>query len=148
MSRRALSALGAVVAVLVVAAALLWGGDGDGSGGDASDARTSAPASAASTDRDPGSGLPWVDAADLPDEAQETLALIDDGGPFPYPGKDGSTFRNAEGLLPDEPRDYYAEYTVPTPGSTDRGARRIITGDGGEYYWTADHYAHFERVRR
>jgi ribonuclease T1 len=97
---------------------------------------------------DPASGLPWVDLADLPSEAAHTLRLIDAGGPFPYPGKDGSTFGNFERHLPGQARGYYAEYTVPTPGSRDRGARRIITGDGGELYWTADHYEHFERIRR
>jgi len=96
---------------------------------------------------DPESGLQWVRQEELPVEAQDTLALIDSGGPFPY-DKDGSTFRNLEGLLPGHPSGYYAEYTVPTPGSTDRGARRIITGEGGELYWTADHYASFERIVR
>lgn len=93
-------------------------------------------------------GLPWVDLADLPAEAARTVELIDHGGPFPYPEKDGSTFGNFEGLLPDRPRGYYAEYTVPTPGEDDRGARRIVAGDGGELYWTEDHYASFERIRR
>ncbi|HRK47972.1 MAG TPA: ribonuclease domain-containing protein [Nocardioides sp.] len=99
-------------------------------------------------DIDPESGLPWVLQDELPVEAQATLALIDQGGPFPYPGKDGSTFGNFEGLLPDHPRGYYAEYTVITPGSSDRGARRIIAGDGGEYYWTEDHYESFARIAR
>ncbi|MGO1972572.1 MAG: ribonuclease domain-containing protein [Propionibacteriaceae bacterium] len=97
------------------------------------------------TDQD--SGLPWVAADSLPPEAIETLELIDAGGPFPY-DKDGSTFGNREGLLPDQGRGHYAEYTVPTPGEGDRGARRIVTGDGGEFYWTADHYESFERIRR
>lgn len=97
---------------------------------------------------DPHSGLPWVEVAELTPEGRETLELIDAGGPFPYPGKDGSTFHNFEGLLPQEPRGYYAEYTVPTPGEDDRGARRIIVGDGGELYWTVDHYESFERIRR
>jgi ribonuclease T1 len=101
-----------------------------------------------SGDTDPVSGLPWILEEELPAEAHATLALVDQGGPFPFPGRDGSTFGNFEGLLPDEPRGYYAEYTVITPGSTDRGARRIITGDGGEYYWTRDHYASFERIAR
>jgi ribonuclease T1 len=101
-----------------------------------------------SGDLDPESGLRWVLEEGLPLEAQATLALIDRGGPFPFPDKDGSTFGNFEGLLPDHPRGYYAEYTVLTPGSTDRGARRIITGDGGEFYWTEDHYASFERIAR
>jgi ribonuclease T1 len=102
----------------------------------------------ASSERtDPASGLRFVDAADLPDEAATTINLIDAGGPFPY-DEDGSTFGNLEGLLPDRERGYYAEYTVETPGSDDRGARRIVAGDEGELYWTADHYASFARVRR
>ena len=99
-------------------------------------------------DTDPVSGLPWVLEEELPLEARDTLARIDRGGPFPYPDKDGSRFGNFEGLLPDRPDGYYAEYTVPTPGSDDRGARRVVTGDGGEYYWTEDHYASFERISR
>lgn len=146
MSRRALSTIGTVVAVLVVVGAMLWGRGATGpDAGPKGEPRT---ATSASASYDPDSGLPWVEVAALPAEAQRTLQLIDSGGPFPYPGKDGSTFGNFEGLLPNEPRGYYAEYTVPTPGSPDRGARRIIVGDGGECYWTADHYAHFERVRR
>jgi ribonuclease T1 len=97
---------------------------------------------------DPYSGLRWISVDDLPDEAIDTLELIEEGGPFPYPGKDGSTFGNFEGLLPDERRGYYAEYTVETPGLSHRGARRIIAGDGGELYWTQDHYESFERIDR
>jgi ribonuclease T1 len=89
----------------------------------------------------------------LPAEAQHTLALIQRGGPFPY-RKDGTTFANRERHLPPQPRGYYAEYTVPTPGRRDRGARRIVAGRGatgsfatsGEYYYTADHYETFRRV--
>ncbi len=93
------------------------------------------------------SGLPLVDLDDLPPEAAETVELIDDGGPFPY-DRDGVTFENREGLLPDRDVGYYAEYTVPTPGSDDRGPRRIVTGDDGELYWTADHYRSFEEIVR
>ena len=75
-----------------------------------------------SGDIDPDSGLPWVLEEELPVEGQGTLALIDQGGPFPFPDKDGSTFGNFEGLLPDHPRGYYAEYTVVTPGLD--GSRR------------------------
>lgn len=107
--------------------------------------QTSAPRTSAPAD---SSGLPTVDLADLPPEAAETVALIDAGGPFPYPGKDGSTFGNFERLLPARARGYYAEYTVPTPGAETRGARRIIAGGGGELYWTEDHYESFERIRR
>lgn len=106
------------------------------------------PRSSAASERPEASGIRSVDLADLPPEAAETLDLIDAGGPFPYPGKDGSTFGNFEGRLPKQPRGYYAEYTVPTPGAETRGARRIIAGDGGELYWTADHYDSFERIRR
>ncbi len=69
------------------------------------------------------------------------------GGPFPYE-EDGGVFGNYEGLLPDRERGYYREYTVETPGSDDRGARRIVTGEEGELYWTEDHYASFEQVVR
>ncbi|MFB9314949.1 ribonuclease domain-containing protein [Nocardioides plantarum] len=95
---------------------------------------------------DPDSGLPYVEVDDLPDEAVTTIRLIDDGGPFRY-DQDGATFGNDKGVLPDQPRGYYAEYTVETPGSDDRGARRIVAGDRGELFWTADQDS-FARVRR
>ena len=60
--------------------------------------------------------------------------------------RDGIVFENREGLLPAETSGYYHEYTVPTPGASDRGARRIIRGSGGELYWTDDHYRSFERI--
>lgn len=82
----------------------------------------------------------------LPPEAGETLALIKAGGPFPY-ARDGAVFRNREGLLPARPGGYYREYTVRTPGARDRGARRIVAGRGGEYYYTHDHYRSFTRIR-
>lgn len=81
----------------------------------------------------------------LPPEALLTLKLIDAGGPFPY-ARDGIEFQNREGVLPAKARGYYREYTVETPGSSDRGARRIITGQGGERYYTDDHYETFTRV--
>lgn len=87
-----------------------------------------------------------VDAAGLPVEARETLARIEAGGPHPYP-QDGRVFHNRERHLPPQARGYYREYTVATPGSRDRGARRIVAGRGGEYYYTADHYRTFKRIR-
>lgn len=102
----------------------------------------------ASERTDPASGLPLVGLADLPPEAARTVELIDAGGPFPEPDHDGGTFGNREELLPDEPYGYYREYTVPTPGLASRGARRIVAGQGGELYWTADHYSSFSRIRR
>jgi ribonuclease T1 len=92
-------------------------------------------------------GLPTIDFATLPPEAQETIRLIDQGGPFPY-DRDGIVFENRERLLPLRASGYYHEYTVITPGSNDRGARRIIAGQGGELYYTDDHYESFRRVRR
>jgi ribonuclease T1 len=85
----------------------------------------------------------------LPVEAQTTLDLIDRGGPFPY-RRDGIVFNNFEKRLPPEPRGYYHEYTVPTPGSKDRGARRIITGGTPPivFYYTDDHYRSFARIQQ
>lgn len=94
---------------------------------------------------DPVSGLPTIARAALPAEARTTLGLIAAGGPFPY-DNDGSTYQNRERLLPSRPSGTYREYTVETPGSPDRGARRIVTASTGEAYWTADHYASFARI--
>ena len=86
-----------------------------------------------------------IQAHALPAEARETLALIKAGGPFPYP-QDGRTFHNREKRLPQRGRDYYREYTVKTPAAKDRGARRIVAGRSGEYYYTDDHYRSFRRI--
>jgi ribonuclease T1 len=101
------------------------------------------PEAAGSTD--PVSGLTVVAVADLPAEARDTLKLIDKGGPFPY-NRDGAVFGNFEKILPKQDRGYYHEYTVKTPGESDRGARRIVTGTGGERYYTDDHYKSFRRI--
>jgi ribonuclease T1 len=95
----------------------------------------------------PVSGLPTVAVGELPKEAVATLSLIDKGGPFPY-DKDGTIFANQERLLPQHERGYYREYTVPTPGSRDRGARRLVVGEDGDIYYTADHYESFRQVLR
>jgi ribonuclease T1 len=130
----------------VLAAMLVWWAQGC--------QQTSAPeqaiaptekASASEGGVDPASGLRRVTVAELPQEAANTIKLIDQGGPFPYE-RDGATFENREGLLPYHPMGYYEEYTVETPGEDDRGARRIVAGSGGELYWTEDHYASFERI--
>lgn len=136
----------AVALLVVLAFAYLQPGQGLES------APSSPPSPASSTTSRPAPGDPdglvWVEQADLPPEARRTIALIDDDGPFPF-AKDGSTFNNFEGLLPAQPRGYYREYTVPTPGERDRGARRIVTGDDDrELFYTADHYNSFVRVRR
>ena len=94
--------------------------------------------SAAPTDADPA--LP----AFLPPEARHTVALVRRGGPFPH-RQDGQVFGNREGLLPRQPRGWYREYTVDTPGARDRGARRIVTGGTPprEWYYSDDHYRSF-----
>lgn len=82
----------------------------------------------------------------LPAQAYDTLRLIDAGGPFPY-RQDGGVFQNREGVLPSQSNGYYHEYTVKTPGSSDRGARRIVTGQrNNEDYYTSNHYASFSLV--
>jgi ribonuclease T1 len=96
-----------------------------------------------------------VAKSQLPKEGQETLALIRKGGPFPFPRKDGSTFGNRERILPKQARGFYTEYTVITPGSRDRGARRIVCGGDSvalrdpaksTCFYTSDHYASFKRI--
>jgi ribonuclease T1 len=94
-----------------------------------------------------------VHVTDLPDEVRQTLSLIRRGGPFPH-RKDGTVFGNFERRLPPRPHGYYREYTVPTPGARDRGARRIVAGKGttgdtrtsGEYYYSDDHYRSFRKL--
>lgn len=114
--------------------------------------RGQTPTVQSAEDVDRASGLRWVDLADLPPEASETLAEIRQGPPFPT-RKDGTTFGNRERVLPQQGAGYYHEFTVPTPRSSDRGARRIVTGGPaygtarGEFYYTDDHYASFERIR-
>ena len=94
-------------------------------------------------------GLGTVAVGDLPAEARQTLALIREGGPYPYE-KDGTVFGNYERKLPRQRRGYYTEYTVKTPQVRSRGARRIIAGgpDGRptEFYYTDDHYQTFRRI--
>jgi ribonuclease T1 len=91
------------------------------------------------------SGLPTIGESQLPREGRATLALIRRGGPFPYE-RDGVTFGNFERILPRKSGGYYREYTVPTPGESDRGARRIVAGKAGEKYYTADHYESFKFI--
>ena len=99
--------------------------------------------------RQGGDGLGTVAVGDLPAEARQTLALIREGGPYPYE-KDGTVFGNYERKLPRQRRGYYTEYTVRTPRVRSRGARRIIAGgrDGRptEFYYTDDHYQTFRRI--
>ncbi|MFC5664042.1 ribonuclease domain-containing protein [Kitasatospora misakiensis] len=116
--------------------------------------KPSAPRSSAAPATPPAAGAGWVPTdpamADvcrtrLPGQALDTLGLIAKGGPCPY-RSDGIVFENRESRLPRKASGYYHEFTVVTPGSADRGARRVVTGDSGEQYWTADHYATFQEI--
>ena len=86
----------------------------------------------------------------MPREAQYTLQLIRNGGPFPYP-RDGVVFGNRERILPMKARGYYREYTVSTPGARNRGAQRIVCGgdqrSARERWYSTDHYQSFMRIR-
>jgi ribonuclease T1 len=138
----ALTALAFLALALLVAA---------GCGGTAPASTTSRETSAAPASStpaiDPMSGLPVIEVVDLPSEALSTIVLIRREGPFPY-SQDGSVFQNREGLLPAHPAGWYHEYTVETPGSPDRGPRRIVVGEDGTFYWTDDHYGSFRVIRR
>ncbi|MER6331780.1 ribonuclease [Streptomyces sp. NPDC001034] len=124
--------IGAAAAVL---SALLVGGTVSATTADAS---TVSAVSAASV----GS----ICHSDLPPQADDTLDLIAQGGPYPY-SQDGTVFSNREGVLPSQSSGYYHEYTVVTPGSPTRGARRIVTGERAqEDYYTSDHYATFDLI--
>ncbi|MDR6639639.1 ribonuclease domain-containing protein [Paenarthrobacter nitroguajacolicus] len=142
---------GLVIAVVVLVVAMVGGG--------ALTAPSTAPPapSSAQTTTEPGSvsttraavanpsTLPTINASQLPKEARQTLALIAKGGPYPY-DRDGVNFGNFEGLLPKKPGGFYQEYTVETPGESDRGARRIIVGKDTAKYYTADHYVSFKFI--
>ena len=96
-----------------------------------------------------GSDLGSIAVTALPVQGQETHSLIRQGGPFPF-DKDGVVFGNRERLLPLHKRGYYREYTVRTPGSRDRGARRIVCGGPATMpdacFYSADHYANFRQI--
>ncbi|WP_327069338.1 ribonuclease domain-containing protein [Kitasatospora sp. NBC_01302] len=130
-SRLRLIALAVVLLGALAATALYATGRHHGPSGPATATRTAAAGT--------------VCQSRLPGQARDTLVLIGKGGPYPY-RTDGVVFDNREKRLPKEPSGYYHEYTVVTPGSGDRGARRIVTGGAGEEYWTADHYATFQRI--
>ena len=100
----------------------------------------------AASSRGPAPATTEIVVAALPAEARETLRLIKQGGPYQF-DRDGTVFGNFERLLPQRERGYYREYTVKTPGTKSRGARRIIAGRGGEFYYTDDHYKSFRRIR-
>ncbi|MFG2149290.1 ribonuclease domain-containing protein [Streptomyces sp. NPDC048696] len=137
------------VPVLLACLALLLTGCGGKSKHDTKPQTTPTGVTASGAAATPGwvKGMATVRAAQLPPEAQQTLKLIDKGGPFPY-AKDGTVFGNFEKALPQQKRGYYHEYTVITPQSRDRGTRRLISGQSGEIYYTGDHYKTFKAVLR
>ena len=148
---RSRSTLLAVLAVAVIVLAWVFvrvGTTGPDAAPPSSRAVATTPVATSTGATDPASGLVWIAESALPSQARETLRLIRAGGPYPYPRNDDKTFRNSEALLPRHPNGYYREYTVPTPGSADRGARRIIAGQDGALYWTSDHYRSFARIGR
>ncbi|GFE18299.1 ribonuclease N1 [Streptomyces glebosus] len=148
--RRAAAVLGALLAgLLLVLTGCSTGGGANGSSQAAPRSTATAvdgtPRASGVPDR--SQGIPVVPVGELPSQARDTLRLIDAGGPFPY-AQDGTVFGNRERLLPRRPRGYYHEYTVPTPGAPDRGARRLVTGRSHETYYTEDHYRSFKAVLR
>lgn len=154
------SVLPLLITTLVVLAMVAFGGAGllghqteSTTPGTASSA-TSAPggAAASSAAKQPAphraanpSSLPEIRESSLPIEGRRVLALIRAGGPYQY-SQDDQVFGNFERVLPVRDRGYYREYTVPTPGESDRGARRIVAGNGGEKYYTGDHYGTFKYI--
>ena len=114
-------------------------------GGCAADTAVVSPTADVQSVQEGVSGLPTVDVDRLPREAQETYILILDGGPYPY-RQDDQVFGNREGLLPQQDYGWYREYTVPTPGSSDRGARRFVVGEDDVFFYTDDHYDSFREV--
>ena len=134
-ARRPLLALVALVVALVIGYVVQSGGSKGGSGGPTTGTATGTPGPSAT-----------VALSSLPPQAAQTVRLIEQGGPFPYPRNDGVVFHNNEHVLPAQRDGFYHEYTVPTPGSSTRGARRIVTGADGSYWYTGDHYETFWRV--
>lgn len=113
---------------------------------DAATAAPAAPAAPAQNSCGNLAGFNHAALSSLPAEATTTYNLILKGGPFPYPKNDGVVFTNTEKILPACASAYYHEYTVPTPGASNRGTRRIIKGNGGEFFYTGDHYVTFSVI--
>lgn len=137
----------------IIAAAFLWRPASEPAPGPSSapapaSASASAPASASALA--PDTGNPTAEASArraLPPGVADVIDRIRQGGPFPY-RQDGTVFGNREGRLPQAARGYYHEYTVPTSGASDRGARRLVTGGTPPvtWYYTDDHYRSFRRL--
>ena len=79
-------------------------------------------------------------------DLRPTLKRIESGGTHPHP-RDGSVFRNDDGLLPKQPDGYYREYVHPTPGRDGPGLMRVIRGSDGSMWFSPDHYDTFIPLR-
>ncbi len=134
----------AIVGALAIILLIVWA-IGHAGGESSPDGRSIVPSASATAPS--GDHLGTVRYGSLPPQAQDTLALIAQGGPYPYE-HDGIVFHNREGVLPDREQGFYHEFTVQTPGSEDRGARRIVQARDGTLYYTDDHYGSFRRVVR
>lgn len=143
MTSRITSIVGTVIAVLLFGFLVVFATGSEQN--DGQDSSTDLATGAAAVSEQVFSDLPSMSEGELPLEALDTLDLIDSGGPYPF-DRDDLVFQNREGLLPDRSRGHYREYTVITPGENDRGARRIVAGDDGERYYTADHYSSFREI--
>jgi ribonuclease T1 len=138
MDRRALTR-GGFAALALVAVYALLGGDIDLGSDDKGTSTTTSTAVTTTAEAPPGFSEEETTGI------ATTLAAIDTGGELPY-DQDGGTFQNREGRLPSQPQGYYREYTVVTPGSDDRGARRLVIGESGETFYTRDHYDSFVEI--
>ena len=145
--RRPLVALAALILLLIVGYTVRAVEDHNSpsSGGPVSTSQPAGPTATANVRTSVSPTGAGVALSSLPKQAANTITLIRKGGPYPY-RQDGVVYDNLERQLPIQPPGYYHEYTVDTPGSPDRGARRIVTGRDGQFYYTANHYQSFVRV--
>jgi ribonuclease T1 len=144
-TRRPLIALVVLVAALVVAYVVKGLESDQGTGTPFPSASASASASPSGS-RSASASAQGIALSSLPAQAAQTVRLVQAGGPFPYPANDGVVYHNLNHDLPRAPDGYYHEYTVPTPGEQTRGARRLVRGNRGEYWYTGDHYGTLVRV--
>nr|WP_120491911.1 ribonuclease domain-containing protein [Corynebacterium lactis] len=153
---------GIAAAVLVLAGSYfgldLGGNDGSGAGDNpnSSSSTTSKsspqpsakPSQKSSHKPAPGGNGATCSVNTLPKEADQVINRILTDQDHIYAAHDGKHFGNYEGVLPKKDSSYYREYTVTTPGKSNRGARRIVVGGGTEtdpdvWYYTDDHYESF-----
>ena len=107
--------------------------------------------SASSSGSPAASGGITTAAFGVPRVALDTLEVIDRTGNAPTGYVGGRRFGNFEGHLPvtaGASRVHYREWDVARHVlGVNRGPRRLVTGDDGSAYYSADHYATFLRIR-